>query len=203
MKKPILLTAFEPFGGEAVNPSLEILRALEGRSDVVACRVPVVFHSAAETVFTHPRFGECGAVLMLGQAKGRAGLTVERIALNVDDASMPDNAGEQPVDRPILPGGPAAYFATIPIKAAVSAIRASGVPASVSNSAGTYVCNHLMYSVLARLDAGGVPAGFIHVPCLPQQASPGLPSMTLPDMVRGVSAVLDILQSRPPAKPVV
>ena len=190
--KKILVTGFEPFGGEEINPSLEILNVLVERQDVIGCRVPVVFRSAAESVLEHPQLGECGAILMLGQAKGRAGLTVERIAINVDDASIPDNNGDQPKDRPILSDGPAAYFATIPIKRAVSAIRAAGIPASVSNSAGTYVCNHLMYRVLAHLESTGIPAGFIHVPCLPEQAQ-SHPSLTLDEMVRGISAVLDIL----------
>ena len=189
----ILLTAFEPFGGEAINPSLEIIRRLAGRTDIDVLAVPVTFAGSAQAVL--PRLPGHDAVVMLGQAKGRKGLTVERVAINVDDASMPDNAGDAPCDRPIVPDGPAAYFSTLPVKAMAEAIRAEGLPASVSNSAGTYVCNHLMYSVLHALREANVRAGFIHVPALPEQTvgHPEIPSMTLDDMARGIEAVLKTL----------
>ena len=134
------------------------------------------------------------AVLCLGQAGGRAAITPERVAINVDDARIPDNAGEQPVDRPTVPGGPAAYFATLPVKAMAEAIRAAGVAAEVSNTAGTFVCNHLMYAVLHLLAERypGVRAGFMHVPFVPEQTGdkPGQPSMPLADMVRGLTAAV-------------
>lgn len=189
----ILLTAFEPFGGDIVNPSLEILRRLSSLPNVDVLTVPVTFRDAAATVLPHLPGHD--AVLMLGQAKGRDGLTVERIAINIDDAALPDNAGEQLRDQPILPDGAAAYFATLPIKSIVDAIRAEGLPAAVSNSAGTFVCNHLMYCVLHALEDSATRAGFIHVPCLPEQAAghPGIPSMPLSDMIRGIEAVLKIL----------
>lgn len=189
----ILLTAFEPFGGEAINPSLEILKRLDGRPDVDVLTVPVTFGGSDETVLPH--LPGHAAVVMLGQAKGRKGLTVERVAINVDDTSMPDNAGDAPRDRLIAPDGPAAYFSTLPIKAMVEAIRAEGLPASVSNSAGTYVCNHLMYSVLHALRDTDVRAGFIHVPAMPEQTigHPEIPSMTLDDMVNGIEAALKTL----------
>ena len=189
----ILLTAFEPFGGETINPSLEIIRKLADHPDVDTLTVPVTFTGSAKTVLPHLPGHD--AIVMLGQAKGRKGLTVERIAINVDDASMPDNAGDAPCDRPIAFDGPAAYFSTLPIKEMTEAIRSEQLTASVSNSAGTYVCNHLMYSVLHALRETTVRAGFIHVPALPEQTAdhPEIPSMTLDDMVRGIEAALKIL----------
>ena len=188
----ILLTAFEPFGGDAINPSLETLRTLDRRADVDALTVPVTFRDAAETVLRHLPGHE--AVVLLGLAKGRRDITVERVAINIDDASIPDNAGAQPVDQPICPDGAPAYFSTLPIKQIVKAIRAQGIPASVSNSAGTYVCNHLMYSVLHALRGTGIPAGFIHVPCIPEQTAdhPEIPSLPLKDIVRAIEATLNL-----------
>jgi pyroglutamyl-peptidase len=133
-------------------------------------------------------------VILLGQAGGRAAMSVERVAINVDDARIADNAGWQPVDEPVAPAGPAAYFATVPIKAMVLAMRDADVPAAVSNSAGTFVCNHLLYGVLHFLAASGrrTRAGFIHVPWLESQAvaRPAEPAMALATMVRGVEAAI-------------
>lgn len=189
----ILLTAFEPFGGETINPSQEIAKILSRRADVDVLTVPVTFFGSHAAVL--PRLSGYDAVVMLGQAKGRKGLTVERVAINIDDASMPDNAGDAPTDRMIIADGPAAFFSTLPIKAIVDSIRAEGLTASVSNSAGTYVCNHLMYSVLHALRETNVRAGFIHVPALPEQTvdHPEIPSMSLSDMVRGIEAALNLL----------
>lgn len=190
----ILLTAFEPFGGEKINPSLEIAQQLASRPDVDTITVPVTFADSANTVL--PQLPGHDAVVMLGQAKGRKGITVERVAINIDDAAAPDNAGAVLTDHAIAADGPAAYFSTLPIKSMVEAIRAEGLTASVSNSAGTYVCNHLMYSVLHALRNTNIPAGFIHVPALPEQAigQPHIPTMTLEEMVRSIGAALNILQ---------
>jgi len=189
----ILLTAFEPFGGEKINPSLEIAKKLADRDGVTVLTVPVTFADSAAAVLPHLPGHD--AVVMLGQAKGRKGVTVERVAINIDDASAPDNAGDTPTDRPIAEGGPAAYFSTLPIKNIVESIRAEGLPASVSNSAGTYVCNHLMYSVLHALNGANVRAGFIHVPALPEQTAghPEIPSIPLEDMVRAIEIALNTL----------
>lgn len=194
----LLLTAFEPFGGEESNPSLEALRLLPDRLegwDILKLSLPVAFGlslSALETALDEHR---PDAVLCLGQAGGRVELTPERVAINVDDAGIPDNLGQQPIDRPIRAGGPAAYFSTLPVKAMAAAIRAEGLPASVSNSAGTYVCNHLMYGLLDMLAAShpDTRGGFMHVPFTDEQAArhgAGTPGLPLSDIAAGVTAAL-------------
>jgi len=197
--KHILMTAFEPFGGETINPALEIARALaeyhHPNAELHALTVPVTFADAAETVIRELNRRRYDAVLMLGQAGGRASVTVERVAINVNDASIPDNAGAQPCDEPILTDGAPACFATLPIKAIVAAIRAAGIAANVSNSAGTFVCNSLMYSVLHHLNKTDIPAGFIHVPWLPEQGERhnNAPSMPLEEMTRAIQAAIDLI----------
>lgn len=193
----VLVTGFEPFGGEDVNPSWETcgrLPAAIGRSRIHTLQVPTEFRRAIEVVADAIERLDPSLVILLGQAGGRACLSVERVAINVDDARIADNAGWRPVDEPVAPAGPAAYFATVPIKAMTAAIREAGVPAEVSNSAGTFVCNHLLYGVLHYLAACGnsARAGFIHVPWLETQAvsRPGEPAMALATMVRGVEAAI-------------
>lgn len=196
-RRPVLVTGFEPFGGEDTNPSWEILRALPaaiGRAPVETLLVPTQFRRAIEETAAAIERANPRLVILLGQAGGRACLSVERVAINVDDARIADNAGSQPVDEPVAPAGPAAYFATVPVKAMTAAIREAGIPAEVSNSAGTFVCNHLFYGVLHFLAASGrdARAGFIHVPWLESQAvaRPGEPAMALATMVRGVEAAI-------------
>lgn len=193
----VLVTGFDPFGGEDVNPSWEICQALPaaiGPARIHTLRVPTQFRLAIQTVAREIARLSPDMVLLLGQAGGRSALSVERVAINVDDARIPDNAGAQPIDEPIASPGPAAYFATVPIKAMAAAIREAGVAAEVSNSAGTFVCNHLLYGVLHYLAASGsaARAGFIHVPWLDTQAvtRPGAPAMALATMVRGVEAAI-------------
>jgi pyroglutamyl-peptidase len=193
----VLVTGFEPFGGEDANPSWEICDALPSRiggARIETLRVPTRFHLAIEVVAKAVARLEPAIVLCLGQAGGRAAVSVERVAINVDDARIADNAGAQPVDEPVSPGGPAAYFATAPIKAMSAAIRTAGVPAAVSNTAGTFVCNHLFYGVLHFIATSGrkARAGFIHVPWLESQAvaRPGEPAMALATMVRAVEAAI-------------
>lgn len=200
MKRPVpsvLVTGFEPFGGEDINPSWEICRDLPeaiGATRIHVLRVPCEFRVAIEEVAAEIERLEPSVILSLGQAGGRAAMSVERVAINVDDARIDDNAGNAPVDEPVASGGPAAYFATVPVKAMVAAMREADVPAIVSNTAGTFVCNHLMYGVLHFLAASGrgARAGFIHVPWLDAQAiaRPGEPSMALATMVRGVEAAI-------------
>ena len=198
----ILLTAFEPFGGDRVNPSLLIARHLDGETiagaRVVAVELPCVFHRALAVLDEALARTRPVLAVALGQAAGREGLSIERVAINVDDARIPDNAGAQPVDEPIAPGGPAAWFSTLPIKAMAAELNAAGVPASVSQTAGTFVCNHVFYGLQQRLAGTGVRSGFIHVPLLPEQAAqyPGKPVLALEDQVRGVRLALQVALTR-------
>ena len=193
----ILLTAFEPFGGEKINPALEAVSLVPSRvkcADVVKLTVPTVFKKSVDVTAAAIEREKPDAVLCIGQAGGRFGLTPERVAINIDDARVPDNEGNQPVDRPIIAGGAPAYFSTLPIKAMVRAITDAGIPASISNSAGTFVCNHLMYGVLHTL-AQTHPAargGFMHVPFAPEQVvgRPSTPSMSISDIAAGIEAAI-------------
>ena len=183
----ILLTAFDPFGGASVNPALEAVKLVAGNLpgvEIVKLEVPTVFGKSIETVTAAIDREKPDAVLCIGQAGGRPDLTPERIAINVDDARIPDNEGKQLLDTPVVSGGPAAYFATLPIKAMVAAIREAGLPASVSNTAGTFVCNDVLYTVLHRTD---LPACFVHVPYLPEQGHPNLP---LEQTIRALTAAI-------------
>jgi pyroglutamyl-peptidase len=199
-----LVTGFEPFEGDPINPAFEALRLLPprlGDLSLATAIVPTVFGQALDVLDAAISRTDPDVVLGVGLAGGRAALSLERVALNLDDARIPDNAGQQPIDRPIVAGGPPAYFATLPIKAAVAALRAAGLPAVVSNTAGTFVCNHLFYGVM-HLGATRRPAmrgGFLHVPYLPSQAArcDGAASMALDDIVRGILIVLETAASRP------
>lgn len=182
--KTVLITGFEPFGGEQVNPSWEVVSRLDNAiiagCRVVARQLPCVFGESLSVLNSAIDTLSPALVLAIGQAGGRTDITVERVAINVDDARIADNKGQQPVDEPIVAEGPAAWFSTLPIKAMVAAMRKAGVPASVSQTAGTFVCNHVMYGLLHKLsDLSEVKGGFIHIPYLPQQAAahPGAPSM--------------------------
>lgn len=191
--KHILITGFEPFGGDAVNPSWEAVSALPDQIGDVAVhklRLPVTFGGAADLALERADVLRPDAVVSVGLAGGRSGVTVEYAALNLRHARIADNAGAQPQDRPILPGGPAAYFATVPVRAMAAAAEAAGVPCAVSYTAGTFVCNEVLYSLLHRFDGGPVLAGFIHLPYLPEQAKDGQPSLPLADMVRALEAAV-------------
>lgn len=195
----VLLTGFEPFGGETANPSEAIVRALDGQAveDVRVCGrvLPCRFGEAAVALRDQLGLLRPVLVLALGQASGRTDFSLERVAINLDDARIPDNAGAQPVDRPVVPGAPAAYFSTLPVKAMVAGLRAAGLPASVSHSAGTFVCNHVFYALMHALrDRPQVRAGFMHLPLLPAQAArlPGQPSMPLEWQLAGVRAALGL-----------
>jgi pyroglutamyl-peptidase len=198
-----LVTGFEPFGGDPLNPSFEALALLPAALGDLAIETRVLpcRFGEAITVLEHAiTTAVPDIVLGVGLAGGRAELSLERVAINVDDARIVDNGGRQPVDRPIVPGGPAAYFANLPIKAVVTALRDAGLPAAVSNSAGTFVCNHVFYGLM-RLAATRFPsirAGFLHVPNLPSQAArlPGTPSMALDQIVRGIEIILSVTAAR-------
>ena len=194
MKKIILLTGFEPFNQETINPSWEAVRALQGWHEgdfvVHARQLPCVFGHANKVMHQAVEELQPSIVIAVGQAGGRPDLSVERIAINIDDAPIADNQMRQIVDQPIVNGGPAAYFSTLPIKAIVHALREAGLPSSVSQTAGTFVCNHVFYGLMHQAHEWGTTmrAGFIHIPYLPQQAAkhPGFASMKLEDMVEGL-----------------
>ena len=193
----LLLTGFEPFGGEPVNVSWELATALDGCRigglRVVAVELPCVFGEALSRLDGALRRHRPALVLATGQAAGRGELSFERVAINVDDARIPDNAGARPVDQPVVHGAPAAYFSTLPIKAMAEAAQAAGVPAGVSQTAGTFVCNHVFFGLQHRLRRRPARSGFLHLPLLPEQQPrfPGLPTLALGEQLRGTHAALE------------
>ena len=193
----ILVTGFDPFGGETVNPALEAVKSLPSEihgAEVHWVAIPTVFYQSAEVLEAEINRYHPDAVLCIGQAGGRASLTPERVAINQDDARIPDNQGNQPIDTSICLDGQAAYFSTLPIKAMVKAIKEVGLPATVSNTAGTFVCNHLMYQALYLADKKfpNMRAGFMHIPYMTEQVvnKPNTASMNLTDIVRGIEAAI-------------
>ena len=193
----ILLTGFDPFGGESINPSWEAVHALHGKRigghRISALQLPTEFAGSLHMLKEAMRELTPAIVLGVGQAGGRQQLSIERVAINVQDARIPDNAGAQPVDEPVIAGAPAAYFSTLPIKAMLAALQAHGVPAEISNSAGTYVCNHIAYAMLHLAGKRrGMRAGFIHIPYSPAQAARrrGAASMAVAEVVRGLEIAL-------------
>jgi pyroglutamyl-peptidase len=197
----ILVTGFEPFGGQSLNPSWEVARALHGLqlqgAQVTAVQLPCVFAQALPALQQTLAHLSPDIVLALGQAEGRCDFSVERVAINVQDARIPDNAGAQPIDVPVIAGGPAAYFSTLPIKTLVAGLKAAGFPASVSQTAGTFVCNQVFYALQHTLAGMGVHSGFMHLPLLPEQAAqwkgPTLPSWPASLQISGVTQALTLL----------
>lgn len=195
----LLLSGFEPFAGSPINPSQQLAEALAAeRMDGVQINsliLPVDGALAPAALIAALDAQQPDAVISLGQATGRAVMSLERVAVNLLDYSIPDNTGKLIVDEPVVAGGPAAYFATVPVRAMLDAMRGAGVPAELSLSAGAYLCNQVLYAVLHHIAANRLPvrAGFIHVPALPQQVPPGttrLPSMSLATMLTGVRAAI-------------
>lgn len=194
--KQLLITGFDPFGGEGINPSWEAVRLLEdpiGEYRLTKLQLPTVFGRAADLLLEAADRLQPDAVLCVGQAGGRAGITPEVIGINLREARIPDNEGHQPQNEPVIPGGPAAYFATLPVREMVRAMQAGGLPASLSYSAGAFVCNDVLYSLLHRFDGTAVRAGFVHVPYMPGQAGGDKPSMSLADIVRGLTLAIGAL----------
>lgn len=188
--KKLLITGFAPFGGADVNPSWLAVQALPDRvGDFILCKleIPTVFGDAAALVLRKAAEEKADVVLSVGMAAGRDAVTPERIAVNIRDARIPDNAGNQPRGEFVAPDGPAAYFATVPVEKMAQAIRDRQIRATVSNSAGAYVCNDVMYSLLHHFAGTAVKAGFIHVPQLPQQ---GTPSMELEQIISALEAAI-------------
>lgn len=200
----ILVTGFDPFGGQNVNPAYEAVRLLPEQilgAEILKACIPTVFGQGADLLEELLTQHQPDAVLLVGQAGGRSVISVERVAINVQDASIADNAGNTPVDQPVVAEGPDAYFATLPIKKIVKHVQEAGIPCRVSDSAGTFVCNDLMYRLLhwIRTHELKTLGGFIHVPYLPAQAAslPGqAPSMSLEMIVSALTlAVEEIITS--------
>lgn len=195
----VLITGFEPFGGEKVNPAWEAVKLLPDTiagAKIIKMQIPVVFSKSGCAVEAGIREHQPDVVISVGQAGGRSCITVEQVAINLADARIADNDGEQPVDEPLQPDGPAAYFATIPVKAIVKNVRAHGIPCHISYTAGTYVCNCVMYRVLHFVSAGypGIRAGFIHVPFAAGQAvdkPAGTPFMPLEMIAEGLEYAIE------------
>lgn len=196
----ILVTGFDPFGGEKINPALEAVKLLPDNivgAEVIKLEIPTVFRKSLEKIEEAVEIHKPDVVLSIGQAGGRFGITPERVAINIDDARIGDNEGNNPIDSSIYEDGQPAYFSNLPVKAMVQAIKESGLPASLSNSAGTYVCNHVMYGVLYLVEKKykNIRAGFIHVPYIPNQVvdKPGNPAMNLNDIARGLEVAIEAI----------
>jgi len=198
--KKVLVTGFDPFGGEKINPAYEAVKKIPDTiagAEVIKIEVPTVFGASIDAVTKAIDEHKPDIVLCVGQAGGRFDMTPERIAINIDDARIPDNEGNQPLNVAIREDGEPAYFSTLPVKAMVEGIKAAGVPASLSNTAGTFVCNHLMYGVLYHLaNTPGLEesvGGFMHVPYLTEQilAKPNMPSLSLEQMATAVEAAVE------------
>lgn len=193
----IIVTGFDPFGGETINPSIECVKALpeiEG-VELIRLELPTVFKESAKRLNEVINDVKPDAVLSVGQAGGRPGITMERIAINVDDARIPDNISQQPIDETIQTEGEAAYFTTLPIKRIVKAIREAGISAEVSNSAGTFVCNHIMYQALFAATKADKPfkAGFMHIPFIPEQTT-DKPSLPLEESTRALQIAIETIR---------
>lgn len=196
----ILVTGFEPFGGEKINPAFEVIKGLQNHIaglEVIKLEVPTAFYASVEKTVARIEALQPDFVLCIGQAGGRFDISIERIGINLDDARIPDNLNQQPIDTAIETTGKNAYFSTIPIKAITQGIRQKKIPASVSDSAGTYVCNHLLYGVLHHIETKGLPikAGFIHIPFLFEQVvdKPNTPAMDLSTMITAIETAIEII----------
>lgn len=190
----VLITGFDPFGGEKVNPSFEAIKripeSIEG-ADIIKAQIPTVFGKSIEKLESLINENNPDIVICVGQAGGRFDISIERVAINVDDARIKDNEGNQPIDTMIFEDGKNAYFSSLPIKAMVLELRSAGIPSSVSNTAGTFVCNHIMYGLLYLIDKkfNGIKGGFIHVPFISQQVveKANTPFMSLEQIAEGLA----------------
>ena len=190
----ILLTGFEPFGTATSNPSGQIVKQISG-DNIVTAILPVAYAQSAERLLSLIEQHNPDVVICLGQAEGRTQITPEKVAINLDDARLADNEGVLRNDVKILEDGPDAYFSTLPVKDMVEAMKAQGIPAAVSLSAGAFLCNHVFYVAQNKFAGSNVRSGFVHVPLMDSQAPefPGLPTMPLDQMVIAVRAMLEVL----------
>ena len=193
--KKLLITGFDPFGGESINPAWEAVRLLPDvirDFELVKLEIPTVFGAAAQVVIDKAEEIHPDAIISVGQAGGRAAVTPEMVGINLRYASIPDNMGALPCDIPIAEGGPAAYFSTLPVRAMAKAICDAGLPGTVSYSAGSFVCNDVLYSLLHHFDETAVRAGFIHVPFLPEQTK-DKPSLPLEQTAAALRAAIEAI----------
>lgn len=195
--KKVLITGFDPFGGEKINPALEAVKKINSNiagAEVIKVEIPTVFRKSLEKLEEAIVTNKPDIVICIGQAGGRFDITPERVAINLDDARIKDNDGNQPLDISIFEDGENAYFSNLPIKAMVEEMRSNGIPSSVSNTAGTFVCNHVMYGLLYMLDKkfDNIKGGFIHVPFIPSQAvtKGNVPSMSLEHITKGLECAI-------------
>lgn len=196
----LLLTGFDPFGGEKINPALEVVKQVKDRIanvQIIKLKIPTVFDESAEKIYQTIKKEHPDVVLNVGQAGGRYGITPERVAINLNDARIPDNQGQQPLDQLIHKDGQTAYFTQLPVKKIAAAIQSQGIPSYVSTTAGTFVCNHVMYQVQYLIDKhfSYLKGGFIHIPYLPQQVVKlkNMPSLSLADDVQGLTVAIKII----------
>ena len=196
----LLITGFEPFGGETINPAYEAVKTLEDKimnAEIIKREIPTVFNKSIEVLENLIENEKPDIVICVGQAGGRYDISLERVAINIDDARIKDNEGNQPVDIKIFEDGENAYFTSLPIKRMVKKIREAGIPASISNTAGTFVCNHIMYGLLYLIDKKypNIRGGFIHVPYLPEQviSKRNMPSMSIENIRKGLRLAVEVV----------
>lgn len=194
----ILVTGFDPFGGESVNPAYEAVKRLDDKvagAEIVKVEIPTVFNKSIKRLDEAIERENPDIVICVGQAGGRYDITVERVAININDAPIEDNEGNMPIDEPIFEDGKPAYFSQLPIKAMVQKIREGNIPANISNTAGTYVCNHIMYGLHYLIDKKypNIKGGFIHVPFLPEQVvdKRATASMNLNDIIKALTLAIE------------
>lgn len=194
----VLITGFDPFGGETINPAWEAVKGIRDEiagAEIVKMQIPTVVNKSIEKIHAKMKEIQPDAVISIGQAGGRFGVTPERVAINITDARIPDNEGNQPIDIPIFEDGDAAYFSNLPVKAMVQAIKDAGYPSVLSNTAGTYICNHVMYGILYYIqkEFPNARGGFIHVPYAVSQVvnKPGTPSMAIADITASLEAAIE------------
>lgn len=199
----VLVTGFDPFGGESMNPSFEVVKRIKStllETQIIKLEVPTAFNVSTQKVIDKMEEEKPDYVLCLGQAGGRSQISIEKVAINLADARIPDNLAQQPMDVPIDEEGETAYFSTLPVKAIVEALQKKEIPAAISYTAGTYVCNHLMYGVLnfIKKKAWETKAGFIHIPFLKEQVAnkENIPSMELDMMIQAVETAIEVMVSR-------
>lgn len=195
----VLITGFDPFGKEKINPALEAIKILDDQiagTQIVKVELPTVFIKSIEKLEKALEKENPDIVICIGQAGGRDKISVERIAINIMDARIPDNEGNQPIDEPIFPQGDPAYFSRLPIKRIVREMKENNIPAEISNTAGTYVCNHIMYGLLYNIATKypNMKGGFIHIPYLPEQVieKSKAPSMSLDYIVKGIIIAIEV-----------